>query len=101
MSTVECSKSYNIHDHLESIALDVPTLIDSKVYECIRMNSIMKLDNSKQVHDLRERLLEFGNQVRIIQHYFYHSNEVNITRMVGKLLTRIWWIYHTSSPIMS
>ena len=101
LSTVECSSSYNIHDHLESIALDVPTSVDSKVYECIRMNSIMKLDDSKQVHDLRERLLEFGNQVRIIQHYFYHSNEVNITRMVGKLLTRIWWIYHTSSPIMS
>jgi replicative superfamily II helicase len=99
LSTVECSKKYNIHEHLETIALEVPTLVDSKVYECIRMNSIMKLD-SKQVHMLRERLLEFGNQVRIIQHYFYHSNEVNITRMVGKLLTRIWWIYHMSSPIM-
>jgi hypothetical protein len=101
LTTVESSNSYDIHELLEDIALDVPKTIDSKVYECIRMNSIIKTENSKQLHDLRERLHDFGNQVRIIQHYFYHSNEVNITRMVGKLLTRIWWIYHTSSPIMT
>lgn len=101
LSVVESAKSFNIHEHLEAIALEVPQHVDSKVYECIRMNSIIPLDSKKDIHQLRERLLEFGNQVKIIQHYFFHSNEINITRMVGKLLTRIWWIYHTSSPIMS
>ena len=72
LSVVECSERYKIHEHLETIALDVPKTVDSKVYECIRMNSILKLETSKEVHDLRERILEFGNQVRIIQHYFYH-----------------------------
>lgn len=100
LSVVESSEKYNIHEHLESIALDVPEFVDSKVYECIRLNSMLKLDSKKDIHELRERLLEFGNQIKIIQHYFFHLKEVNITRMVGKLLTRIWWIYHTSSPIM-
>ena len=26
---------------------------------------------------------------------------MGLSKIFGKLLTRIWWIYHTSSPIMN
>ena len=43
---------------------------------------------------------KFSEKIRHLQHYFFHSKQVTVTRLLGKLLTRIWWIYHTSSPLM-
>ena len=81
------------------IQLIIPQNIDSLVYESIRLNSLFPLEDYKLKSKLRERLLEFGQKVRIVQHYFHLSREINITRLVGKLLTRILWIYLTSSPL--
>ncbi len=90
----------NIKEHLETLELEVPSEIDSRVYESIRMNKLYETENRKEKSQLRERLLNFGEKVRNIQHYFFHCEETTITKLLGKLLTRIWWIYHSSSPVM-
>ena len=66
----------------------------------IQQNTLMCSDNTGEMDILRKRLLRFSYKIKIIQHYFYHCKDVNITRLFAKLLTRIWWIYHLSSPIM-
>jgi superfamily II DNA or RNA helicase len=90
----------NIKEHLETLGLEMPENIDARVYESIRMNKLFETGNRKEKSHLRERLLNFGEKVRNIQHYFFFCEEKNITKLLGKLLTRIWWIYHTSSPVM-
>jgi hypothetical protein len=86
---------YNIRQHFKQLGLDIPDSIDSRVYESIQRNSI---DIDKSL--IRERLFKFGEKIRIIQHYFHHMNEFILSRLFSKLLTRIWWIYHMSSPVM-
>jgi hypothetical protein len=49
---------------------------------------------------LRNELMEFGYKIKAIQHYCYHSKITGLSKIMGKLLTRIWWVYHMSSPIM-
>lgn len=90
----------DIHEVLESMALDIPQFIDGRIYLSIQKNKLFESSERDETNILRESLMEFGNQVRIIQHYFFHCNEIPITRLLGKLLTRILWIYLSSSPIM-
>jgi hypothetical protein len=90
----------NIINHLETLGLETISNIDNRVYESIRLNKLYETANRKEKSILRERLLNFGEKVRNIQHYFFHSEEITITRLLGKLLTRTWWIYHSSSPVM-
>jgi hypothetical protein len=92
---------YNqILEQLEELQIELPNLIDNHIFLSIRTNSLIKLQSEDATDELRHKLLEFGNKVIHIQHYCYHSNIVGLSRIMGKLLTRIWWIYHTSSPIM-
>jgi superfamily II DNA or RNA helicase len=103
LEQTEQSIKLNIKEHLETLELEVESddnNIDSRVYESIRMNKLYETENRKEKSHLRERLLNFGEKVRNIQHYFFHCEEKNITKLLGKLLTRIWWIYHSSSPVM-
>lgn len=100
LSAVESAQAFPIKEHLTILGLDSIAMIDSKVFESIRMNRIIDTPSRKDKSILRERLLNFGEKIRNIQHYFFHSKEIAITRLLGKLLTRIWWIYHTSSPVM-
>jgi hypothetical protein len=44
--------------------------------------------------------MEFGEKIKAIQHYCFHAKITGLSKIIGKLLTRIWWIYHMSSPIM-
>ena len=90
----------DIHEVLESMALDIPQFIDGRIYLSIQKNKLFECSERDETNILRESLMEFGNLVRIIQHYFFHCNEIPITRLLGKLLTRILWIYLSSSPIM-
>ncbi len=95
------ASDFPINNHLTTLGLDVQiNNIDSKVFECIRLNSIIPTENGYEKSKLRERLMNFGEKIRNIQHYFYHCREQPITRLLSKLLTRIWWIYHSSSPVM-
>ena len=91
---------YNLmKSELEDLQLDVLGQVDDKLYQSIQMNSIYKLDSEDETDVLRNRLLEFGEKLKCIQHYFFHSKIVGMSKLMGKLFTRIWWIYHSSSPI--
>ena len=97
LQELDSCEKFKIKSMMNSMDLNVPDNIDKKIYECIRAN---KLIYEKDYY-LREEIIKFSENIKHIQHYFYHSNEVNITRLIGKLLTRMWWIYHSSSPIMN
>jgi hypothetical protein len=91
---------YNMmKSELEDLQLEVLGQVDDKLYQSIQMNSIYKLDSEDDTDILRNRLLEFGEKLKCIQHYFFHSKIVGMSKLMGKLFTRIWWIYHSSSPI--
>jgi hypothetical protein len=84
----------------DNLGVSIPEKIDSKVYETIIFNKLLNLKTEKEIDDLRNDLFKFSEKIRHIQHYFFHTKQVTVTRLLGKLLTRIWWIYHTSSPLM-
>ncbi len=89
-----------IPDILEQCQIDIPAMIDNRMFMSIRQNSIIKSASEDETDELRHNLLEFGEKIKNIQHYCFHKNIAGLSRILGKLLTRIWWIYHTSSPIM-
>ena len=89
---------YNqIIEQLQNLGIMVPKLIDNRLFSAIQQNNIM---NSNNIEELRQRILEFGDKLKNIQHYCFHSKITGLAKIMGKLLTRIWWIYHMSSPIM-
>ena len=49
---------------------------------------------------LRSKLYDFGIKIIYIQNYCYQEKYVGLCKLLSKLVTRIWWIYHNSSPIM-
>jgi hypothetical protein len=85
-----------IYDALQNINIDPPTYIDGKIWLSIRNNRLVDLKDDI----LRKRLFNFSTKIKALQHYCYHTKQVNLTKLMGKLLTRIWWIYHTSSPVI-
>ena len=89
----------NIFEVLESYALDIPNNIDGRVYLSIQQNKLFMVDDKIEYNNIRNNLLKFGNNIKVIQHYFFHIKEVIITRLLGKLLTRILWIYLSSSSL--
>lgn len=84
---------------LEEKQLDIPQMIDNQVFISIQQNCLIKDLSDDATEKLRNRLYKFAEKIIDIQHYTFHSNIVGLAKMLGKLLTRIWWIYHTSSPI--
>jgi superfamily II DNA/RNA helicase len=93
----EIASKYPIKQHMLTLGLEIPDKIDNQIYKSIQMNKLVDTNNKSS---LRERLFNFGEKIRNIQHYFFHCGERDITRLLGKLITRIWWIYHSSSPVM-
>jgi len=95
------SHPYNqILGKFEELQIEFPKMIDNKLFKSIQLNSIVKLDSYDELDELRQRLMNFGEKIKAIQHYCFHSKISGLSKIIGKLLTRIWWIYHTSSPIM-
>lgn len=84
-----------IYDELNNLNINCNTFIDGKIWLSIRNNSLVEMNNDI----LRQELFDFSTKLKAIQHYCYHTKQVNLTKLLGKLLTRIWWIYHSSSPI--
>ncbi len=72
--------------------------IDSKVYSSIESNAIVPTDNDLEKFILRKRIWDFGENIRILQNYCFY-NKLPLFRIMGKLFTRIWWIYFTSNMI--
>jgi hypothetical protein len=92
---------YNqIFSQLEEFQIDVPSMVDNRVFLSIQQNSMVPTANAMEADKLRQRLLVFGDKLKHIQHYCYHSKITCLSKIMGKLLTRIWWIYHSSSPVM-
>jgi hypothetical protein len=85
-----------IYDELIKIDIEIPKYIDGKIWLSIRNNSLVDFKDNK----LRQTLFDFSIKLRALQHYCYHTKQTNLTKLLGKLLTRIWWIYHSSSPII-
>jgi len=75
-------------------------MIDNRLFMSIRLNSVVKLQTEDATDKLRHRLLDLSDKIKHIQHFCFHSKIKGLSRILGKLLTRIWWIYHSSSPIM-
>ena len=90
----------NLKTYAENLGIDIPEKIDSKLYISITKNKLINLGSEVRNDELRNRLSEFSEKIKNIQHYFFHSKCITVARLLGKLLTRIWWIYHTSSPLM-
>lgn len=95
------SHPYNqILEKFEELQIEFPKMIDNKLFRSIQLNYIVKLESYDDLDELRQKLMEFGEKIKVIQHYCFHSKISGLSKIIGKLLTRIWWVYHTSSPIM-
>ena len=92
---------YNqILNNLEKLQIEVPKHVDKKIYLSIQNNAIVNCNNEIESNELRNRIMDFGEKVKNIQHYCFHSKHTSLSKLLGKLLTRIWWIYHSSSPLI-
>lgn len=98
MNTPSFSK---IYDLLEELQLDVPKNVDNEIFLSIQRNKVVDKEIDNEMDDLRNRLIDFYDKINAIQHFCFHSKLTNITRLLGKLLTRINWIYLDSSPCSS
>jgi superfamily II RNA helicase len=92
---------YNqIINNLKELDIIIPQYIDNKIFLSIQGNNLISLNLSEiEINNLREELMIFSKYLINIQHYCFHSKFKGITKLLAKLLTRIWWIYHNSSFI--
>jgi hypothetical protein len=92
---------YNqILEKFEELQIEFPKMIDNKLFKSLQQSTVVKTNSEQELDELRQRLIIFGDKLKAIQHYCFHSKISGLSKLIGKLLTRIWWIYHTSSPIM-
>jgi hypothetical protein len=85
---------------ITDLQIDLPNMIDNRLFMSIRQNLLVKLQTEDATDELRHRLSDLSDKIKHIQHFCFHSKIRGLSRILGKLLTRIWWIYHSSSPIM-
>ena len=95
-----CYSIYPLKDYFEELGLPIPDKIDSQIFESIQLNKLIDTPNINEKSKLRNRLFKFGKKIETIQNYFFYSKEIVLARLIAKLLTRIYWIYHMSAPIM-
>ena len=89
-----------IINNLNKLQISYPHMIDNRVFTSIQNNLLWFINDNNNNNDnelIRNRLIEFGDMIKEIQHYFYYQKNVGLTKLLGKLLTRIWWIIHNSS----
>ena len=82
-----------IVNNLTNLQIIYPKMIDNRIFISIQ-NNLLVSDNNNII---RNRLIDFGDMTKELQHYFYHQKNIGLTKLLGKLLTRIWWIIHNSS----
>ena len=90
----------NILSELNDLDIIIPDYIDSKLYLSIQRNLLFDCENIDLTDELRSKLYNFGIKIIYIQNYCYQEKYVGLCKLLSKLVTRIWWIYHNSSPIM-
>lgn len=92
---------YNqIFQRAEELQLNIISNVDNRVYKSLVLNSIPKNMSDDTTNEIRMNMMDFSSKIRIIQHYCFHTKIVGVCKLLGKLLTRIWWVCHTSSPVM-
>ena len=84
-----------MYSELNDLDIVISPYIDGKVWLSIRNNLLLEQKNEI----LRQRLFDFSTKLKALQHYCYHTKQVNLTKLLGKTLTRIWWIYHQASML--
>lgn len=87
--------------YVRNLGVEIPEKIDGKLYYSIVKNKLMDLGSEHLNDNLRNQLEEFRKKLTCLQNYLFYKGHVTVTRLLGKLLTRLWWIYHTSSPLMN
>lgn len=85
-----------LYIQLLKVGINIPINIDNSVWLSIKNNCLIRLNDDI----LRQELFDYSIKLKVLQHYCYHSKYINLTKLLGKLLTRIWWIYHSSSAII-
>ena len=90
----------NILSELYDLDIIIPDNIDSKLYLSIQRNLLFDCEDINLTDKLRSKLYDFGIKIIYIQNYCYQEKYVGLCKLLSKLVTRIWWIYHNSSPIM-
>ena len=75
--------------------------IDYKVWKSIERNGILSTQDDFEKYKLSQRIWHFGENIRILQNYCFYTKRP-LVKLLGKLFTRIWWIYAntTTSNIM-
>lgn len=86
-----------IIEELSNLDIIISNNIDNKLFLSIQNNSILNNISDIERNELRNELIEFSNLIKIIQHYCFYLKITGVAKLLAKLLTRIWWIYHTSS----
>lgn len=93
IDTLDINKSYDeIYDLLQDndVVID-KNRIENKLYKSVSSNSLIEANNL----ELKKQVWEFGDNVKLIQNYFYLKNNKTV-KIFGKLFTRIWWIYNSA-----
>jgi len=90
----------NILSELYDLDIIIPDNIDSKLYLSIQRNLLFDCEDINLTDKLRSKLYDFGIKIIYIQNYCYQEKYVGLCKLLSKLVTRIWWIYHNSSPVM-
>ena len=93
---LKTAEKHNINTHLRTVNLEIPDKVCGTVFQCIQDNRIPPtLDRGTKIA-LRDRLYKFGESICSIQHYFYYKKEIQIARLLAKLVTRICCIHKDS-----
>ena len=86
-----------IISELNNLDIIISKNIDNKLFLSIQNNCLLNNSCDIEKNNLRNELMDFSNTIKIIQHYCFHIKITGVAKLLAKLLTRIWWIYHTSS----
>jgi hypothetical protein len=88
-----------IYEKMEELGLEVPTNVDGRVFQSIKMIKLVGYSNEEEYNKLRDDFFDFGLKVKILQNFCYQAKMLNLSIVLAKLLTRIWRRFHNSSPI--
>ena len=95
---IEKENEYHYHQRY-LLNLNIPIKenhFNNELYQIIVKNKIDDQDNYIELERIRNMVFRFGENIRQMQNYCYVANNL-FHRHLGKLFTRIWWIYYDSA----
>jgi len=85
----------NIEIELKNNNIILPKYKDNSIFICIQNNNINKNLSLDKINFIKYNLKQVGYKIKVIQHYCYHTKKLlSLTKLLAKLLTRLWWINH-------